>query len=269
MRFGYCVNMLSLPGSDRSGREFLPMIAGLSFDYVELPLAQMMVYDDGNFIRLFLRQTEELGIPCRCCNNFFPASIRLTGPAADHNAALGYADKALARAKRLGAEKIVFGSSGARNYPIGFSKEAALAQIMDFLTRLEPLCAEYGICIVLEHLNRMESNLINTLNEASALRQAINLPHIENLLDHYHLLLSGCGVEEIRQVGSHLKHVHIARILGRSLPQPGDDSCVQETFAALRDIGYDGDISIEAYAPFNNRTEAIAASLSYLKKLTN
>ena len=41
MRFGYCVNMLSLPGSDRSGREFLPMIAGLSFDYVELPLAQM------------------------------------------------------------------------------------------------------------------------------------------------------------------------------------------------------------------------------------
>ena len=141
MTFGYCINMLAPSGSDGTGRELLPMIGGLGFDYVELPMAQMMAYDEASFEQLFVLPLREAGLPCHCCNNFFPGSIRLTGPEADHAAAVAYAERAMARAEALGAHKIVFGSSGARNYPLGYAREDAMAQMRELLCRLEPLAA--------------------------------------------------------------------------------------------------------------------------------
>ena len=160
MTFGYCINMLAPSGSDGTGRELLPMIGSLGFDYVELPMAQMMAYDEASFEQLFVRPLREAGLPCHCCNNFFPGSIRLTGPEADHAAAVAYAERAMARAEALGAHKIVFGSSGARNYPLGYAREDAMAQMRELLCRLEPLAARHGITLVMEHLNRLEEGVV-------------------------------------------------------------------------------------------------------------
>ena len=267
MKFGYCVNMLSLPGSDGSGHEFIPMIAGIGFDYVELPMAQMMLYGDEDFERLFVRPLQNSGIPCRCCNNFLPAGIRLTGPDADHEAALRYAEKALGRAAALKAEKIVFGSAGARNYPLGFSREKAEGQIMAFLRGLDPLISACPVTIVLEHLNRLESNLLNSLGEGIRMRRELNLPYVQNLLDVYHLTLAGETAETVLAAGEHLRHVHIARTLGRSLPRQGDECDWQELFSVLNKISYDGDVSVEAYAPVENRESSIRESLLFLKSL--
>lgn len=267
MTFGYCINMLAPSGGDGSGRELLPLLGSLGFDYVEMPMAQMMAYDEPSFERLFVRPLKDSGLPCHCCNNFFPGSIRLTGPDADHDAAIAYAEKAMARAEALGARKIVFGSSGARNYPLGYSREDAMAQMRDLLCRLEPLAARHGVTLVMEHLNRLESNLLNTLAEGVALVRELQLPHVRNLLDNYHLMIGNGSLDEIREAGSNLRHIHLARVLGRSLPCPGDETDWPGLWAALRDIGYDGDCSIEAYAPEEQRAERIASALSYLRRL--
>ena len=267
MRFGYCINMLAAPGSDGSGRENIGMIAELGFDYLELPLAQMMAYDLSEFKTLFLEPLKASGLPCRCCNNFLPASIRLTGENADLSSAIHYADQAMERAAMLGAEKIVFGSSGARNYPLGFSREAAMDQIRSFLTKLASLAQKYNITIVLEHLNRAESNLINSLKEANLLRCELKLPCLQNLLDTYHFALSGGTMNDILETGSHLSHIHIARTLNRSLPYAGDESGWPELFSVLHKISYDGDVSIEAYAPVSDRSACIRESLAFLRSI--
>ena len=267
MRFGYCINMLASPDSDGSGRENIGMIAALGFDYVELPLAQMMAYDLSDFKKLFLEPLTASGLTCRCCNNFLPASIRLTGEHADLPAAIQYADRAMERASMLGAGKIVFGSSGARNYPLGFSRKAAMEQIKAFLTELSPLAQKYQITIVLEHLNRSESNLINSLSEGTRLRQELQLPCLENLLDTYHFSLSGESTRDILEAGSHLFHIHAARTLNRSLPSAGDEFDWHKLFSTLQDIDYDQDISIEAYAPVQDRSEHIRKSLAFLRSL--
>ena len=165
----------------------------------------------------------------------------------------------------LGAEKIVFGSSGARNVPLGFSRDEAMDQIRAFLTELAPIARRFGITVVLEHLNRGESNLINSLAEGNRLRRELNLPEVENLLDTYHLDLSGGSGEEIRESGCHLRYVHIARTLGRSLPVRGDECGWPALFSLFREIGYDGDVSIEAYAPADDRPTRIRESLQYLR----
>ena len=269
VKFGYCVNMLSLPGGDGTGREFIPMIADIGFDYAELPLAQMMGYEDEDFERLFVRPLESSGIACRCCNNFLPGRIRLTGPEADHESAFRYAEKALARAAALKAEKLVFGSSGARNYPLGYPREEAERQVMAFLRGLAPIVSKYPVTIVLEHLNKLESNLLNSLKEGIQMRRGLDLPYVRNLLDVYHLALAGETTGVIREAGKYLRHVHIARILGRSLPSEGDECGWRELFSVLNEIGYDGDISIEAYAPAENREAHIRESLRFLKSQTN
>lgn len=265
MKFGYCVNMLSLPGSDGSGKEWLPMIGRLGFDYVELPMAQMMAYSDEDFERLFLKPLQESGLECHCSNNFFPASIRITGPDADHQAMQAYAEKAMARAERLGAKKIVFGSSGARNYPVAFPRAQAVAQFHQALQLLEPIAEKHGVTLVMEHLNKLESNLLNSLHEGVELVNEVQLPHVHCLLDNYHMMLAGGDVSHISEARGLLRHVHLARVLGRSLPCEGDEVDWKALFAALKEIGYDGDCSIEAYVPVENREERIAESLRFLR----
>ena len=267
MNFGYCINMLSLPGSDGTGREMLPMLKELGFDYVELPLAQMMAYNDDEFDQLFIEPLNKNGLCCLCCNNFFPSFIHLTGPDADHSAACAYAEKAMSRTQRLGAKKIVFGSAAARNYPVSFPRKEADRQLTQILQLLEPIAEANNIVLVMEHLNKTESNMLNSLQDAVSLVSDLQLPHVGCLVDNYHMMVGGGSLDEIRKAKGYLRHVHLARPLGRALPIEGDEICWKSIFSVLHEIGYDGDCSIEAYVPENGRKLKIQDSLHFLRSL--
>lgn len=99
--------------SEPIGRRYMNLLYRAGYDYMELPLAQIMELSEAGFEEL-LSQIQESGIPCECCNNFFPASVRLTGEEADPPKISEYVKGAMDRAVRLGAKIIVFGSSGAK-----------------------------------------------------------------------------------------------------------------------------------------------------------
>jgi hypothetical protein len=65
-------------GEPRIGDEAIPLFAELGYDYIELPLAQVMELSEDGFKDL-LRGIRTGGIPAEACNNFFPARVRLTG----------------------------------------------------------------------------------------------------------------------------------------------------------------------------------------------
>ncbi|MFT4007604.1 MAG: hypothetical protein QM683_19040 [Lacrimispora sp.] len=65
-------------GPDPIGTGYIPALASSGYDYMELPLAQVMALSEEEFEQL-LSEVEQSGIPCECCNNYFPASIRQTG----------------------------------------------------------------------------------------------------------------------------------------------------------------------------------------------
>jgi D-psicose/D-tagatose/L-ribulose 3-epimerase len=69
---------------------------------------------------------------------FVPGEIKLTGPNIDKAKQADYLERALDRMSRLGVHVIVFGSSGARNFPEGFSKRQAFDQLVDFGKRTGP-----------------------------------------------------------------------------------------------------------------------------------
>jgi hypothetical protein len=145
------------PSTDPVGTDVVEKMAEIGFDYIELSLSDLAALPESAFGDL-ARRIDRSGIRCEACNNFFPRRIRLTGEQARLKTALEYAHQALDRAARLGAQIIVFGSSGAKNVPEGFSKETAWRQIVELLRQLGPEAAERGLTIVIEPINRRESN---------------------------------------------------------------------------------------------------------------
>ncbi len=258
MKFGCCAGV-GAQDPAKIGLERIPILKKLGFEFVELPLAQIMSLDEQAFRDGPVAMVEGCGLPCLCMNIFFPGSYRLTGPEADHDSAISYAQAAMERAARLGTKVIVLGSSGARNRPIGTSLQQGLDQMASFLSRLAPMAQSYDIVIAIEHLNRQESNLVNLYSESCALARQVNHKNVGALLDTYHMALGGEALSSVLDGGSLLRHVHVARALGRSLPCPGDEEDYPALFDALRKIGYDGPISLEAAARQDFEAEAAAA----------
>lgn len=243
MRIGCCGSMVS-PSADRIGIDVVETMASLGFDYVELSLADLTALPQDTFEDL-ARRLERSGIPCEACNNFFPRQIRLTGDAADPVAAVAYARQALARAARLGARIIVFGSSAAKNVPEGFCHDVAWQQIVALLRQLGPVAAGHGLVIVIEPINRQESNIVNFAAEGLRLAAEVDHPNVQLLIDFYHLMTEREDADIILRAGSAIRHLHFAEADGRRFPI-AIGSAASEFFDRMRHIGYAGRCSIEA-----------------------
>jgi sugar phosphate isomerase/epimerase len=226
------------------GYETIPALAAMGYDYVELPLAQVAAMPPAVFEDQVLGRIEQAKIRCLALNNCFPGSMRLTGQQANHEQALAYAEDAFARAARLGAETIVFGSSGARSVPDGFPLPDAHAQLAALLRALGDTAARHGLRIAIEPLNRMESNIINTYESGLYLAALCAHPRVGVLADAYHMEVNG---EDYQTMAAKPPwHTHYARAMGRRMPTQPDQPA---TFcAALLAAGYQGGLSVEARA---------------------
>ncbi len=264
MELGCCVNMLGDVG-EPIGRRYIRNLKEAGYDYVELPLAQVMELPEPEFEDL-LGELKVRGLPCRCCNNFFPASVRLTGEEADLEKAEKYIERAVARASRLGAKRIVFGSSGAKNVPEGFSHTRAFSQIVEVLQIADRYVQQEGIVIAIEPLNRTESNIILNLTDGKRLLQETDRQTVRLLVDYYHFMMEEESLDTLRQVMPDIRHVHFARPQGRTFPKKLIAE-YEAFFQVLREGGYTGGISVEAYSTDPERDIQEAAFLkAYLKQ---
>lgn len=244
MLIGLCASMID-PQSDPAGLNCLEPLAKLGFDYIELSLCHLAALPDAEFAAA-VKRVRDSRLPCRACNNFFPPTIRLTGPEARLDRTLEYARGAVARAQQLGAEIIVFGSSGAKNVPPGFPLDQARPQIVELLKQLGPLAQSHGITIVIEPISRPESNVILTAGDGLQLMQEVDHPHVRLLVDYYHLRTESEDDAIITQAGNAIQHLHIGGEGQRRFPVRIDSGML--SFAAhLRSARYAGGISIEAF----------------------
>jgi D-psicose/D-tagatose/L-ribulose 3-epimerase len=244
MRIGYCTNLIATQ-TDGTGREWIEKGQESGFDYVELPLAQMMDLNDEAFSSLKERVGSS-GLKCEVCNNFFPGHIRLTGNAVDYGKIEAYLDKALGRAAQLGVKMIVFGSAKSKNVPEGYPMDKAWSQLVELLRTIDPLVRAKGIAIVIEPLCKLESNIINTAEEGLQLSRAVDRENIKLLVDYYHLVMEKEDPEILLKAGSYIKHVHFANPAGRVYPIEAEDGYVRFMNLLIR-IGYEGRVSVEAY----------------------
>ncbi|MGI6669405.1 MAG: sugar phosphate isomerase/epimerase family protein [Acetivibrionales bacterium] len=247
MRFGCCLNMVAMQ-PDGTGIENIEKLAGLGYDYAELPLAEMMVLPERERqgIILCLKRSK---IKCEVCNNFFPGTIRLTGNDTDPEAIMEYAENALSFASSLGVEYVVFGSGKAKNVPENFPIADGYRQVVGLLKNIGPVAKEKNITIVIEPLRKAECNLINTFEEGCRLADDVGHSNVKVLVDYYHFCVEQEPIENLLLKGKkYLRHVHFSNPNGRVFPSFADENGYGEFIEALKKIGYSQRVSCEAYS---------------------
>lgn len=246
MKFGCCLNMVATQ-PDRTGIEHIENLAKFGFDYVELPLAEMMELSEEDFEALKER-IDRTNIHCETCNNFFPGTIRLTGEGVNMKEVMEYVESALARAASLGVQYVVFGSGKAKNVPKDFPIEVGYQQVVTLLKKVGPIAKKNNITIVIEPLRKAECNLINSFAEGVQLSKDVADENVKVLVDFYHLSEEKEPVENIIIYGKeYLRHVHFANSNGRVYPESIEEDNYKPFIEALKEIGYEQRVSCEAY----------------------
>jgi len=120
------------------------------------------------------------------------------------------------------------------NYVVGVQRIAAQAQ-------------ELGLELAIEVLNRYESHLLNTAEEAVRFVEEVGAPNVGLLLDAYHMNIEETDLGgAIRAAGEHLFFFHAADSNRQAVGRGHTDFA--GVMRALKGIGYDGSIIVECTA---------------------
>jgi sugar phosphate isomerase/epimerase len=202
-------------------------------------------------------------LPVEACNSFIPGSLKSVGPDAVHDEVLAYAETAFRRAERIGVKRIVFGSGGSRGIPKGFDRTKAKEQFVELLKKMGPIAGKYDVIVCIEPLNSKECNFINSVGEGAQIAKLVNHPNIKLLADMYHMARENEPPSAIVKAGPLLYHCHIAENENRWFPGKNRED-LTGYLAALKQIGYDGRISIEC--KWDKFEEELPVAFAYMNE---
>ncbi|HEY1711974.1 MAG TPA: sugar phosphate isomerase/epimerase family protein [Solirubrobacteraceae bacterium] len=104
--------------------------------------------------------------------------------------------------------------------------------------------AAAGVVIALEALNRYETHLLRTLDDAERLRRLIDSPSVQLMADVFHMNIEEDSIPAaLHAHAEQIVHVHLADSQRR---EPGSGHLdFDAVFAALGDTGYTGPLAME------------------------
>ncbi|TFF27337.1 sugar phosphate isomerase/epimerase [Jiella endophytica] len=109
-----------------------------------------------------------------------------------------------------------------------------------------------GITLAIEPLNRFESDVLQTTQQAIELLDAVDHPAVALMLDTFHMHMEEADIAEaIRLGGSRLVHFQ-ANENHRGFPGTGATDWVS-VFRALHEVGYAGPVSLEPFRRNDDR----------------
>ena len=114
------------------------------------------------------------------------------------------------------------------------------------LTQAGDYAQQAGVMLTLEYLNRFECYFLNCADDTARLSREIDHPNVKMMYDTFHANIEEkCPVAAVKACADQLVHVHISEN-DRSTPGEGGVNW-DSNFAALKEVGYDGWLMIEAF----------------------
>ena len=256
MRFGCCA----------STSEQIDILAQAGFDYCELQAAAVQPFEDDAAALPALHILESARLRPEAFNVLVPPQLPLSGPHADHAALRAYLRRTFGRMVRLGGQVVVLGSGGARRIPDSVTREQGLAQLAVSLAIAADEAANAGIILALEHLNRKETNVFNSVAESQEFITQIH-PHLAQhgmklLADLFHLEVEHEPLQHVAVAGPLLAHVHVAGGERRAPDVAGYD--YSGFMRVLHAVGYDQRISAEC--SWEDLGQQAAGALDFMRR---
>ncbi len=222
-------------------------IKATGFDGVEIPIFNPSVPDHFRWLGgvlddLGLERTAVALIPDQAHNPVSP-------DAAHRQGAVDHLSRAIECCEALGAQALV----GPYYQPLGeFTGDRPQPEELDRAAevhrQIAPLARAAGLTCAIENLNRFEAYLLNTSEQAIAHCRKVGEPGFGILYDTYHSHIEEkdplAALREVHAAG-YLAHVHISEN-DRGTPGSGHAK-IRETIAILKELQYDGWMTIEAF----------------------
>jgi D-psicose/D-tagatose/L-ribulose 3-epimerase len=106
---------------------------------------------------------------------------------------------------------------------------------------------DLGVTLCIEPLNRFETYFLNTQQDAALLVHDVGAPNVKIHFDTFHANIEEQHpADSVRAIAKELGHVHISEN-DRGIPGTGHNDW-RGVLSALRDIGYNGWLTIESFA---------------------
>jgi D-psicose/D-tagatose/L-ribulose 3-epimerase len=228
---------------DETHAPLLDELAGAGFDGVEVPL---FAGDAAHYLGV-RAELDRAGLGCTTVTVASPEANAISPDAAVRAAFVERMRWALEMSAILGADVI----AGPMHQALGeFTGSGAsddeLSRGADSLHAAAEIAAEAGVTIAVEYLNRFEAYFLTTAADARAFVERVGHPRLRTMYDTFH-----AHIEEkdqgaaIRAIAPVMAHFHVSEN-DRGVPGSGQVR-FDDAFAALRDVGYDGWITIEAF----------------------
>jgi sugar phosphate isomerase/epimerase len=144
-------------------------------------------------------------------------------------------------------------------------RSVALHYFQQAIEELAPLAARKNQILLIEPLNRYETNLLNSVQQALEFLSSLKAQNVRLLLDLFHMNIEEQNVaQSIRLAGPAIGHVHLADSNRRAAGFGHTD--FRPIIWALRDVRYNGYLSAEIL-PWPNSEAAAAQTIETFKAL--
>jgi D-psicose/D-tagatose/L-ribulose 3-epimerase len=244
MRFGINTFLFTSPFTTQSTKLF-KQFKQWGFDTVEIPIEDPSHIDAAQVKRELDKQGLACGSVCACLG----PDRDLRGTPRQQQDCLAYLTRLLDQMIVLDCPSLVgpvYSSVGRAEAVPPAEYKRQWKTVVRNLKKVCQLAEKRGRQICMEPLNRFETDFINTCDQALQMLKDVGSPALKLHLDTFHM-----NIEEkfqavaIRQAGRRLGHFHAC---GSDRGTPGNDHIDWPSIAAaLKDIGYQGDVVIESF----------------------
>lgn len=242
--------------------KLFPKIKRMGFDLVEIPIEDPNLIDVGAVGEGLQRN----GLGVTVCGAFGPDRDLTHDDPKVHDHAIDYIEVCLAMGAAWGAEVLagpMYSAVGKARFVPPDQKKREWERAVTNLRRAARMAANAGVRLALEALNRFETDLVNTADQAVQLTRDVGDKALGIHLDTFHMNIEERDAEAaIRKAGSRLYHVHASES-DRGTPGSANADW-QGLKKGLKAVKYDGAVVIESFTP---EVKSIARAAAIWRKL--
>lgn len=245
--FGVSTWLWTSPFDTATAQSLFPKIKEMGYDVVEIPV-EYPEQIDGKKVREAL---DEYALKAVVCGAFGPTRDLTHADPAVHQTCFAYIADCFKLCNDWDAKFLAGPIYAAVGKTRMLSPEERKVEWDRAVTNLRKVCdmaSKEGLSLAIEALNRFESDLINTVEDVQRLVKDINHDAAKIMVDVFHMNIEEPDIgKAVRLAGDKLIHVQIA---DNYRGTPGTGSVRWELLRdGLKDINYNGTISIESFTP--------------------
>lgn len=244
MRLGINTFLFTSPFTNESTSLF-SKFKKWGFETVEIPVEDPSHIDPAHVKAELDKNGLVCGSVCACMGG----GRDLRGTPEQQQAAMDYMTQLIDQMVVLGCPNLigpVYSEVGRADAVPEKEYKAQWKTVVKHLKKLAKYAEKKGVTICLEPLNRFETDFINTADQALQMIADVGSSALKIHLDTFHMNIEEKNqAKAIRKVGKQLAHFHAC---GSDRGTPGNDHIDwKPIIAALKGIGYKGDVVIESF----------------------